>query len=136
MKKKGKKVSLFVGCLFALYAFASNTYYAVNDYGISESTNIEVLAQTGTTGSGTTGGGSGGTGGGTPIVIPPCVGKTGDLGPMSPVKDGEYTRTAEITCQGEKGKSCTAGDMLYSFYVGNPKPFSSEHINKTTGKCE
>ena len=63
MRKKGKRVSLLVGCLFALYAFASNTYYAVNDYGISENTNIEVLAQTGTTGSGGTGGGTLGSGG-------------------------------------------------------------------------
>ena len=108
MKQKKLDIKLLFAllCLFCL-GFLS-TRHAINGHGIAESTNAEVLAQTGTTG-------NGGTGGGTPIVIPPCVTKDDGKGvPSKPDIVGEYTITTQLKCEGKSG-SCMAGERV-DFY--------------------
>ena len=81
-----KNIKLFFGVAFILGAFMLSSYHSLNDYGVADSSDPQVLAQAGTTGSG------GGTGYEFKVV---AIGDSGNVYEI--IKDGVSIAIGGIT---------------------------------------
>jgi len=124
-----KKFSFFVGCLCLFGLTALSTRHIMSDYGVANSNNAYVLAQTGTTGGGGTGGGSGGgetPGGGSGLCAP-----SENWTKKKENKDGSGV-TVLIECKGTPGRPCLPGFIVYEYNdAGEPINGESTYADDT-----